>query len=156
MPKSLIDSGPAACRDRSGPGTADPLGPAVPHYRVRDAGPSQTTKTFKPANCPTCHTITLHGITAEGLTTRLDPTPLTPQTEAAALAAGRHTYHLTRNREATWRSAFRITTQPAGNHPDYAALAIHACHQPIPPTINAWCWTPTPTPPANPDQPPPF
>jgi len=103
---------------------------------------SRTTHRFRPTTCPRCHSVTMHGIAAEGLTVHLDPTPLYPTTEASSLVVGRATWHMTRDLEVVWRTASKITHRPAGNHTDLAVFAEHACHNPIPATISGWAWGP--------------
>lgn len=103
---------------------------------------TRTTQKFQPSTCRHCHHITLHGITAEGLSTHLDPTPLNTHTEAQSLIADRATWHMTRNMETCWRSSTKITWWPAGNHPNYAVFAEHQCGNPIPATISSWAWGP--------------
>lgn len=141
---------PALPDPQSKPEQASTAPLALPHRPPRGAGAraAQTSRLFQPSTCRHCHHITLHGITAEGLSTHLDPTPLNTHTEAAALIAGRMTWHMTRNMETCWRSPSKITWRPAGNHADYAAFAEHECGNPIPATISSWAWgphAPTPT-----------
>ena len=108
--------------------------PAAPQERI--------SHKFQPSTCPRCSEITLCGMVAEGYLAHLDPTPLDDASEARALAAGQVTWHMTTDREVTWRTSTKIAYRPAGNHRDYAVFAEHRCHQPIPASISSWAWGP--------------
>lgn len=73
-----------------------------------------------------CGQIVLEGISG-GLTTTVDPTPLTALGELAALLTGRWTYDLAPSRELHHRDRWRIQRrQPP-------VLAAHRCGHPPPP-----------------------
>jgi len=67
----------------------------------------------------------------------LDPHPLNPIGEAAALKEGRHTYQA-RDYGQGRRRAHHIRQNPAGQ---VTVLTTHRCHQPIP---SDWIATPKP------------
>ena len=133
---------PIAYRSKPEQAATAAIAPDVRRPRRAAVGAARTTHRFRPTTCPRCHSVTLHGIAAEGLTVHLDPTPLDPTTEASSLVAGRATWHMTRDLEVCWRTASKITHRPAGNHTDLAVFAEHACHNPIPATISGWAWGP--------------
>lgn len=65
------------------------------------------------------------------LTVYLDPWPLSPVGEVAALRDGRRTYQM-RSWGVRIRNAYRITGNPPG--PRTTVLAEHRCGEPIPAT----------------------
>src|SRR5262245_32367511 len=92
--------------------------------RGRDMSPFLITTPAKGDLCPRCRRVTLTGI-AEGLHTRVDPTPLNPAAELQALLASRRTYTLTRA-GLVERDAGRI----AGNSLTGPVLPTHHCRRP--------------------------
>lgn len=123
-------------------GESVPVASAAPRARRPRRAAAGAGRKFQPATCPQCHTVTLHGVAAEGLTIHLDPTPLTTTTEAQAILAGRATWHMTPNLEACWRTSSKIRHWPAANTREHAVFADHVCDQPIPATISSWAWGP--------------
>lgn len=87
--------------------------------------------------CPRCDTWTLVGLDDHTLahTVRVDPTPLTPTGELAALIATRRTYTLTSDGRRTTlqhRDAWDITGHPPGNEGgEYDVLPAHQCEHPF-------------------------
>lgn len=93
-----------------------------------------------------CGQIVLEG-TVEGLTTRVDPTPLTATGELVALLTGRWTYALSPGRELWHRNRWRIRRR------DHPVLAAHRCGLPPPPAGHI-ATTTRPTVPTDPADPP--
>lgn len=90
------------------------------------------------AACPRCRAVVLVGL-AEGLTARVDLTPLNSTGEIAALIADRWTYTLTRQ-GLVHRDAGRI----AGGHLTGPILAEHCCGYTPPPAYRTPPSQPTP------------
>jgi len=92
----------------------------------------------------TRHTCGAHVITAldrhrAAIPITLEPYPINPLGEAAALQDGRHSYQA-RDYGQGRRRAHHIRQQPAGQ---VTVLITHKCHQPIP---HEWIATPRPRP----------
>lgn len=105
------------------------------------------TTPVKGATCSRCDQLVLTGI-AEGLSARVDMTPLNATGEIAALLAGQWTYTLTRT-GLIHRDATRI----AANTIHGPILATHRCRQPRPAEHLA-VTDHTPAAPVDTDQPP--
>lgn len=70
--------------------------------------------TVQPATCPRCRRQILVALD-EGLPARVDPAPITPAEEIAALLTGRWTYTRTRQGDLIHRDAGRIRGHPPGD-----------------------------------------
>ena len=122
--------------------------------------PTGSARRAKIRTCPTCRAVILHGDDNDrcAFETVADPTPLNAHGEAWALASGRRTVALARDKNGLvlWaRNADQITGKPAGTNPREDVLATHVCGQPIPAEL-ACASRFTPSPASRPPLDPPF
>lgn len=88
------------------------------------------TRTLRPRHCRACAAPVLAAIDDLGLTTHIDPAPLTPEGELLALLAGRPTF-ATFGADLCHRWAGEITHRPASTRAVYAAHQCGAAPLPV-------------------------
>lgn len=106
-------------------------------YTTRTGAPPHLgTGKARPHRCPTCRRWTLQGLDSNlcALLATVDPNPLTPQTEAAAILTHRPTYtlHGAPGRYELYHRTPTTARHLTPAHPDtHIVLAAHTCTGPL-------------------------
>lgn len=110
----------------------------IPNHVVRHLiaqghlDPNGVSRHARPRTCPKCHRLVIVGLDHDrsALVATVDPQPLAPQGELAALFDGKRTYALRANGDAytvDMRETWNITNSPAGTKSGVDVVAEHSC-----------------------------
>lgn len=92
-----------------------------------DITPDGLTARLAARRCPRCRALCLAGIDDDGIGAWLDPSPLDPAGELAALLDGAPAWSPCHGTAGLIRTAHAIEASPAGSDPWRPVLAAHRC-----------------------------